>query len=43
LNYVSVTETDVTDGLGRVTKYTFDTTKGRRVTESKAYAVAVAQ
>jgi RHS repeat-associated protein len=31
LSYVSDTETDVTDGLGRVTKYTFDTSKGRNV------------
>jgi len=31
LNYVSATETDVTDGLGRVTKYIFDNTKGRSV------------
>ncbi len=31
LNYVSAVETDVTDGLGRVTKYTFDTSKGRNV------------
>lgn len=31
LNYVSGTETDVTDGLGRVTKYTFDGSKGRKV------------
>lgn len=31
LNYISATETDVTDGLGRITKYTFDTSKGRNV------------
>jgi RHS repeat-associated protein len=31
LSYVSATETDVTDGLARVTKYTFDTSKGRNV------------
>lgn len=31
LEYVSDTETDVTDGLGRVTKYTFDKSKGRHV------------
>lgn len=31
LNYVSATETDVTDGLGRVTKYFFDSTKSRNV------------
>jgi YD repeat-containing protein len=31
LNYVSATETQVTDGLGRVTKYFFDTSKGRNV------------
>lgn len=31
LNYVSNTQTDVTDGLGRVTKYTFDKSKGRAV------------
>jgi RHS repeat-associated protein len=31
LNYVSATETDVTDGLGRVTKYLFDKTKARNV------------
>jgi YD repeat-containing protein len=31
LSYVSDTETDVTDGLGRVTKYTFDRSKGRNV------------
>jgi RHS repeat-associated protein len=31
LNYVSATETDVTDGLGRMTKYTFDTSKIRNV------------
>jgi RHS repeat-associated protein len=31
LNYVSATETDVTDGLGRMTKYTFDTSKGRNI------------
>jgi RHS repeat-associated protein len=31
LDYVSDTETVVTDGLGRVTKYTFDKSKGRHV------------
>ncbi|MFN2497739.1 MAG: DUF6765 family protein [Pyrinomonadaceae bacterium] len=31
LNYVSDTETYVTDALSRVTKYTFDTNKGRNV------------
>jgi RHS repeat-associated protein len=31
LNYVSDTETDVTDALGRITKYTFDKSKGRNV------------
>jgi RHS repeat-associated protein len=31
LSYVSASETDVTDALGRVTKYTFDTSKGRNV------------
>jgi RHS repeat-associated protein len=31
LSYVSSTETDVTDALGRITKFTFDTTKGRNV------------
>jgi RHS repeat-associated protein len=31
LSYVSATETDVTDALGRVTKYFFDKTKGRNV------------
>ncbi len=31
LNYVSATETDVTDALGRVTKYFFDKSKGRNV------------
>lgn len=31
LNYVSATETDVTDGLNRVTKYFFDNSKGRSV------------
>ncbi|MGI8836313.1 MAG: Ig-like domain-containing protein [Pyrinomonadaceae bacterium] len=31
LNYVSDTETYVTDALSRVTKYTFDTSKGRNV------------
>ena len=31
LNYASDTETDVTDALGRVTKYTFDKSKGRNV------------
>jgi RHS repeat-associated protein len=30
-NYLSNTETDVTDGLGRITKYTIDKTKGRNV------------
>lgn len=29
LNFVSAVETDVTDGLGRVTKFTFDKSKGR--------------
>ncbi|HWN08496.1 MAG TPA: Ig-like domain-containing protein [Pyrinomonadaceae bacterium] len=31
LNYVSDTQTDVTDALGRVTKYTIDKSKGRNV------------
>lgn len=31
LNYVSGTETDVTDALGRVTKYFFDKSRGRNV------------
>lgn len=31
LNYVSATETDVTDGLSHVTKYTIDKSKGRNV------------
>lgn len=31
LSYVSATRTDVTDALGHVTKYTFDTSKGRNV------------
>ncbi|MGH9873572.1 MAG: DUF6531 domain-containing protein [Pyrinomonadaceae bacterium] len=31
LNYVSATETDVTDALNHVTKYFFDTTKGRNL------------
>jgi RHS repeat-associated protein len=31
LSYVSDTETDVTDALGRVTNYTFDTSHGRNV------------
>jgi RHS repeat-associated protein len=31
LSYVSSTETDVTDALGRVTNYTFDTGRGRNV------------
>lgn len=31
LTYVSANETDVTDGLGRITKYTFDTSKFRSV------------
>jgi RHS repeat-associated protein len=31
LNYVSATETDVTDALGHVTKYFYDTSKGRNV------------
>ncbi|MGI9066905.1 MAG: Ig-like domain-containing protein [Pyrinomonadaceae bacterium] len=31
LNYVSDTQTDVTDALGHVTKYTFDKSKGRNV------------
>src|SRR5215831_16459594 len=30
-NYVSDSETDVTDGLGRLTKYTFERSKGRSV------------
>jgi RHS repeat-associated protein len=34
LSYVSATRTDVTDGLGHVTKYTFDTSKGRNVVTS---------
>src|SRR5882724_995007 len=34
LNYVSATETDVTDALNHVTKYFFDTTKGRGVVTS---------
>jgi len=29
LNYLSETQTDVTDGLGHITKYTFDKVKGR--------------
>lgn len=31
LNYVSATETDVTDALGHVSKYLYDTSKGRNV------------
>lgn len=31
LTYVSATETNVTDALNRVTKYFFDTSKGRNV------------
>jgi RHS repeat-associated protein len=31
LNYLSANETDVTDALGHVTNYTFDTSKGRNV------------
>jgi RHS repeat-associated protein len=31
LSYISDTETDVTDGLSRVTKYTFDKSSGRNV------------
>ncbi len=31
LSYVSATETDVTDALGHVTKFFFDTSKGRNV------------
>ncbi len=31
LTYVSSTRTDVTDALGRITKYTYDTSKGRNV------------
>lgn len=31
LSYVSATETDVTDGLGHLTKYFFDSTKSRNV------------
>jgi RHS repeat-associated protein len=34
LNYVSTTQTDVTDALGRVTKYFFDASKGRNVVTS---------
>ncbi|HJX92523.1 MAG TPA: RHS repeat-associated core domain-containing protein [Pyrinomonadaceae bacterium] len=34
LNYVSATETDVTDALNHVTKYFFDATKGRNVVTS---------
>lgn len=34
LTYVSATETDVTDALGHVTKYFFDTTKARNVVTS---------
>jgi len=34
LTYVSAAETDVTDALNRVTKYFFDTTKGRNVVTS---------
>lgn len=32
LDYLGDTETDVTDALGRVTKYSFDRSKGRNVT-----------
>ncbi|HBB98516.1 MAG TPA: hypothetical protein DC054_24300, partial [Blastocatellia bacterium] len=31
LNFVGANETDVTDGLGRLTKYTFDPSNGRNV------------
>lgn len=31
LNFVAANETDATDGLGRLTKYTFDTSNGRNV------------
>src|SRR6185369_5062979 len=31
LSFVAANETDVTDGLGRLTKYTFDTSNGRNV------------
>ncbi|MGH9874512.1 MAG: RHS repeat-associated core domain-containing protein [Pyrinomonadaceae bacterium] len=34
LNYISATETDVTDALGHVTKYFYDTSKGRNVVTS---------
>ena len=34
LNYVSATQTDVTDALNRVTKYFYDTSKGRNVVTS---------
>lgn len=34
LNYVSATRTDVTDALGRVTKYFFDKTKARNIVTS---------
>jgi RHS repeat-associated protein len=34
LSYVGATETDVTDALNRVTKYFFDTSKGRNVVTS---------
>ena len=34
LSYVSATQTHVTDGLGRLTKYTFDTSKSRNVVTS---------
>ncbi len=34
LSYVSATETDVTDALGRVTKYFYDSSKGRNVVTS---------
>ena len=34
LNYVSATETDVTDALNHVTKYFFDTSKGRNLVTS---------
>jgi len=34
LNYVCATETDVTDALNHVTKYFYDTSKGRNVVTS---------
>ena len=34
LNYISDTRTDVTDALGRVTKYTFDKSRGRNFVTS---------